>query len=80
MTREEAKAKLKVPLYEPKQLEIDRVFFRKKLKLSDDDWAEIMRTSPRRHEEFPNQLVWQRWRTRIKQALENRGIRVRRNW
>jgi hypothetical protein len=35
---------------------------------------------PHQHDEFPNQLVWQRWRTRIQQALENRGIRVRRNW
>lgn len=79
MTRQEAQTELKEPLYEPRQLELDREYFLKKLRLSDGEWVEIM-TPPRRHEEFSNLLVWQNWRTRIKQALENRGISVRRNW
>ena len=53
--------------------------FLKKLRLSNGVWVEIM-TPPRRHEEFSNLLVWQNWRTRIKQTLDNRGISVRRNW
>ena len=79
MTREEAQAKLKEPLYEPRQLELDREYFQKKLRFSDQDWRDIMCASPCHHEEFPNLLVWQRWRTRVKQAMEKRGIRVRRN-
>jgi len=80
MTRGEAQAKLETPLYESRQFKIDREFFLKKLKFSDSDWAEIMQTDPRKHEEFPNQLGFQRWRTLIKQMLEKQGIHVRRNW
>jgi len=80
MTKEEARTKLKEPLYGSRELKSDQEFFLKKLRFSDKQWKDIMETSPRRHEEFPNQLVWQRWRTRIKRALESKGIRVRRNW
>ena len=80
MTRKEAQTELMKPLYEPRQLEFDREYFLKKLRLSDGEWVEIMTPPPRRHEEFSNLLVWQNWRTRIKQALENRGFSVRRNW
>ena len=80
MTKEEAQTKLEKPLYDPRELELDREYFLKKLRLSDKQWETIMKTSPRRHEEFPNQLTWQRWRTLIKRTLEKYGIPVRRNW
>lgn len=80
MTKEGAQTKLEKPLYDPRKLELDREYFLKKLRLSDKQWEVIMKTSPRRHEEFPNQLTWQRWRSLIKRSLEKHGIRVRGNW
>jgi N-acetyl sugar amidotransferase len=55
MTREEALDKLKLPLYNPVELEEDRLYFTKKLGISLDEYSKIMKTSPSNFNDFSNQ-------------------------
>ncbi len=52
ITRDEALTELQKPVYDPDQLKIDREFVLKKLGISHDEFEELMRLAPRRHEEF----------------------------
>ncbi len=79
LNREAACKQLSIPLFSLPQLASDREYFLKKLRISEDEWESIMKTPPRSHEEFPNLAKWQLLRTRVKGALESRGIKVRRN-
>ena len=55
MTREEALEELKLPLYNPVELEEDRLYFTKKLGISLDEYYKIMKTSPSNFNDFKNQ-------------------------
>ncbi|MCB9046935.1 MAG: N-acetyl sugar amidotransferase [Chitinophagales bacterium] len=52
ITREEALEEMKKPLYDEQQLKVDREFVLKKLGYTSEEFDEIMRTPPRRHDEF----------------------------
>ena len=52
ITKEQALEELQNPVYEEEQLRIDREFVLKKLGLTESGFNEIMRTSPRPHDEF----------------------------
>jgi N-acetyl sugar amidotransferase len=79
LNREEACEQLSIPLFALPQLARDKEYFLKKLRISEDEWDSIMKAPPRSHEEFPNLAKWQLIRTRVKESLESRGIKVRRN-
>jgi N-acetyl sugar amidotransferase len=80
ISREEALNLLEKPLYDPQSLRSDEDYFLKKLGLKNSDWEKIMSDSPQKHDEYPNELLWHKYRTLLKEALEKRDIRVRRNW
>jgi N-acetyl sugar amidotransferase len=54
MTREEALKELKESLYDPKELEEDRIFFAKKLGISLDEYYSIMKKAPSDYTDFNN--------------------------
>lgn len=54
MTREEALRELEQPPYPPAQQELDREYVLKKLRLTDAEFEEIMRTPPRRYADYPS--------------------------
>jgi N-acetyl sugar amidotransferase len=54
MTREEAVEKLKEPLYEPAELEIDITYFCKKLRISREEFDELMKAPIHHYTDFPN--------------------------
>lgn len=80
VTREEACMALAAPPYLPSLLKSDRAYFLKKLRFSEDQWDSIMETPPASHEDFPNLLKFEQFRGRVKEVIERRGIKVRRNW
>lgn len=55
MTRDEAVAKLREPLYDPVELETDIVFFCKKLQISRAEFDALMKAPIHHYSEFPNQ-------------------------
>lgn len=56
MTREEALEELKHPLYDPIELEEDRLYFTKKLGISLDEYLKVMDSPPSDFNDFPNQV------------------------
>jgi aminotransferase len=54
MTRDEALEELKQPLYDPKELEQDKLFFSKKLGLTIEEFEKIMAEKPTTYKDFPN--------------------------
>jgi N-acetyl sugar amidotransferase len=54
MTRQDALYELEKPLYDPKQLEEDKLFFAKKLGISVDEFENIMKQKPTTYKNFPN--------------------------
>lgn len=58
LAREEALAKLDEPLYDPDELEIDITYFCKKLRISREQFDELMAAPKRTHEDFAT------WKTR----------------
>ena len=56
MTRQEAMIKLDEPLYEPRELEIDIAYFCKKLRITREQFDELMNVSVHQYEDFPS---WQ---------------------
>lgn len=54
MTREEALKELEKPLYDPKELIEDKLFFAKKLGLTIDEFENIMVQPPTTYKDFPN--------------------------
>jgi N-acetyl sugar amidotransferase len=55
MTREEAITELKLPLYDPLELEEDTLYFTKKLGISMNEYFKIMESSPSYFNDFSNQ-------------------------
>jgi N-acetyl sugar amidotransferase len=54
MTRDEALTELKQPLYDPIELEEDRIYFAKKLGISLDEYYHIMAKPPKTYVDYPN--------------------------
>jgi len=54
ITREEALEELSKPLYDPKQLEEDKLYMRKKLGLTKEEFESLLNVPKRRTNEFPN--------------------------
>lgn len=55
ITREKAIEELKMPLYDPKELEEDRIYFAKKLEISMEEYDSIMSKPPSFYSEYNNQ-------------------------
>lgn len=55
MTREEALKELSKPLYNPKQLEEDKRYIRKKLGLTEEEFEALLKVPKRKANEFPSQ-------------------------
>ena len=72
MTREEAIAKLEEPLYDLHELEIDIAYFCKKLRISRQQFDELVNAPIRTHAEFP---TWDR-RYRILKGLQALVARI----
>ena len=79
ISRGEACDELSKAIYDEARLSSDREYFLKKLRFSEGDWESIMQEPPRQHEDLPNLLKFERLRTKMKEGLEGRGIKVRRN-
>ena len=77
--RSQALAELQKPLFDPKELDKERKFFLKKLRLSREDWAKIMESPTRRHQDYPNWEKWSIVRRRIQSRIEENGIILRKN-
>jgi len=54
MTRNEALEKLQEPLYDPAELEIDITYFCKKLRISRQEFDELMKSPIHHYADFPN--------------------------
>jgi N-acetyl sugar amidotransferase len=54
MIRDEAIKELKKPLYDPRELEEDRIYFAKKIGITIDEYYSIMDKHPVDYSEFPN--------------------------
>lgn len=70
MTREEALNELAKPPYDPDEIEEDIFYFRRKLSLSEKEFAELMAAPPRDAREFPNDYRKYRILKRTQQLLE----------
>lgn len=65
MTREVALAALAEPLYDPVELETDLNYFCKKLRITRDEFEQIMAQPSHHHTDFP---TWERLQKLAKQA------------
>jgi len=54
MTRDEALEALSAPLYDPIELRQDQDYILKKLEFTAEEFESIMRTPPRKHEDYPS--------------------------
>lgn len=57
MTREEALEEIKQPLYDPVELEEDKIYFAKKLGLTMDEYIVIMSSPTSEFSDFPNDVL-----------------------
>ena len=80
ISRDEALNLLKIPPYDSNSLIADTEYFLKKLGFNQSQWKAIMDSPPKRHDAYPNQLRLHKYRTWLKESLEKKNIRVRRNW
>jgi N-acetyl sugar amidotransferase len=67
LSREEALAQLKEPLYVPEELEFDIAYLCKKLDISRSEFEDLMRVPKRHYTDFPN---WNRRQRLVKKAQE----------
>lgn len=65
ITRDEAIEMLKIPLYDPQELEKDIQFLCKKLKISRDEYEEIMKAPIHSYKDFPN---WDKLQNLVKKG------------
>lgn len=70
MTREEALRALEEPLYDPAELETDINYFCKKLRISREEFDEILAEPPRHHTEFANWGRKQRFAKALQRLME----------
>lgn len=61
MTKEQAKAELELPLYDPVELNEDKIFWVKKLGLTMVEYEKIMAEKPRFYSEYPNNESLYKW-------------------
>lgn len=68
ITREEALGQLDEPLYDPQELEIDVAYFCKKLKISRDQFNDLMNAPKHHYTDFPN------WDSRHRNFKKLQGV------
>lgn len=68
MTRDEALAKLEEPLYDPRELETDIIYFCKKLRISRGEFDALVAAPNRHHTDFPT------WDSRQKLAKRAQAL------
>jgi N-acetyl sugar amidotransferase len=71
MSREKALTELERDLYGEIELKNDRAYVLKKLKFSEEEFDQIMRTPPRSHLDYPNENWVQEWMVTLS-VLRNR--------
>ncbi len=57
ITREQALEEIEKPLYDVTEFERDKVYVMKKLNFSEAEFDQIMRASPKKHEDYPSDLI-----------------------
>lgn len=72
ISREEAVEALRKPSYDPLELKRDKAYVLKKLGFSDTEFEEIMKTPPKKHEEYPNEEWVLTLASRIKSIIRPR--------
>ena len=78
MTREEACARLEEPLYDPQELDIDLTYLCKKLRITRDQFDELMTVSPHHFTDFPTWDGRRRLLKRSQNVIERiTGKRIR---
>jgi N-acetyl sugar amidotransferase len=70
MSRDEALAKLREPLYDPRELETDITYFCKKLRISRQEFEALMSAPVHHHSDFPTWEGRQRLAKRAQAAME----------
>lgn len=70
MSRSDALSKLEEPLYHPDELETDITFFCKKLRISRDDFNQLMMVPNRHYTDFNNSDLYQRIIKNIQKFVE----------
>jgi aminotransferase len=70
MTREQALVQLEEPLYEPADLARDKAFIAKKLRLTSEEFEDLLRAPAHRFEDFPNQTRWYQTLKRVQTVAE----------
>ena len=61
MTKEEAKRELESPLYDPKELDEDKVFFTKKLGIPMEEFDAVIKAKPSFYSDFKNNEAFYVW-------------------
>lgn len=80
MTRDEALKELKHPLYDPIELEEDRIYFAKKLGISIDEYYQIMAKPPKTYIDYPNAEEFEERLSKVIRFLsKTRNLLLRRN-
>lgn len=80
MTREEALEEMQKPLYTEMSFKRDKNYFLQKLKISNEEWDEIMLTSPISHSSYPTNTWWRQHLASLKNTIEQKGIVLRKSW
>jgi N-acetyl sugar amidotransferase len=69
ITREEAIAEMKKPLYQPVELEQEKTYVLKKLGFSEMEWEQIMKTPPVLHTAFNSEIRFFESLTKIRKII-----------
>jgi N-acetyl sugar amidotransferase len=69
ITRQEAMAELQTPLYEPSKLDEHLKYVLKKWEISKDEFDQIMKLPPKKHEDYPSNKKWVEKSVRLKNKL-----------
>lgn len=73
MSRDAALAELEKPMYPPDELEEDLEFVRKKLELSENEFASILQAPTRHHTDYPSYATLAKAWRRVQSALKKRA-------
>jgi len=79
ITREEALVELSEPLYSERELENDKLYLRKKLGLSQDEFEKLLEAPKRKAEDYPSDEKFYKFVKSTQARVEKKlGLRIRR--
>lgn len=80
ITRDDALVELKKEIYKHEDKKRDEVYFINKLGFTEAEWDSIMKAAPVSHYDYKTHSYLHSKMTKLKKAIESRGIKVRRSW